>query len=835
MSINECIRFWEWSARQYWQYQRRGSWKYEWHGDTLIRYVETAPADPDFAAGLLEFLKMPESVHGFDVRGAEAANQDDLRHYEGATVYNRPAKLSAEWKPVSAWYEQQEGQADERTKLKLIRVYQALQKCKEGGAGDGPYTVENGCRYRVSFTYHWKVETLPEVPQGTSGVGYTLEQISRDDETGLWSCCVVRRERVRQDVEEYTAEVTEFEARTEEQHLGVRAGEAAGKAASAGNGVLVKRQVRKNDDCTSDVTNETVTERPVEGAAVTVERTLRAKTRTVEDRNMPSKLAEEGLKVGERVRNEKTPGGRWNRTKTVTEATPPGKIRETCRKSIFEHGHSKTEVVDGTAAPTPDAPAAADGKVTTETVRKMEDGTAEVETETREEQPVQGAVEEVRKMLRGTRRTTVNRSMAEKAAAANLKIGETVRNERTEGGRWTQTLESVDPTPVGKIHESCQKTALGHVHSRTENVAEDPGEADAEEVANGTIHRREVRRTEEGTFDVTEATDTGIAVKDVTKAGTLHRKETRTEYRNAPKIEPPAPAENVEVSAQVRTNEHGLKDGTVVKVEHEPVKKVAVGGAVSRAVELESGINQPEAPQGAPAANVEIEIEISPNEHGSMTTRKRKVTHRKAVRTARGGTALYDEVETSAINDTEAPNETAAAGKTVTCRANPNEHGSATTTKIVRTAKAKHEGKSWTTKDDKYNYTHSVDVYRNWSSVPNVPSGKYQANLSLSINEFGLIDAVVTTTERKKTDDSGDQSESISGTEKRYMYYQNKEGKMKRREVTAHFTCRREKAGNLHTIMLDGAESGLGFHSHDNGSYGIKYTNINVGAEQDVT
>lgn len=767
MSISECIRFWEWSARQYWQYQRRGSWKYEWHGDTLIRYVETAPADPDFAAGLLEFLKMPESVHGFEDGGKE---------YAGATVYNRPANLEQEWKPVSAWYEQQEGQVDERTKLKLIRVYQALQKCKEGGAGDGPYTVEKGCMYRVTFTYHWKVETLPEVPQGTSGVQWRLEQISRDDETGLWSCCLVKRERVRQDVDEYLREITEYESRTEEQHLGVRAGETAGKAASAGNGVLVKRQVRKNEDCTSDVTNETVTERPVEGAAVTVERSLRAKTTTVEDRNMPSKLAEEGLKVGERVRNEKTPGGRWNRTKTVTEATPPGKIRETCRKSIFEHGHSKTEVVDGAAAPTPDAPEAADGKVTTETVRKMEDGTAEVETETREEQPVQGAVEEVRKMLRGTRRTTVNRSMAEKAAAANLKIGETVRNERTEGGRWTQTLEKVDPTPVGKIHESCQKTALGHVHSRTENVAQDPGAVDAEEVSGGVIHRKEVRRTEEGTFDVTEATDTAVAATDVTEAGAVHRKETRTEYRNAPKITPPAPGVNVEVNAQVRTNEHDLKDGTVVKVEH-----------------------------------------------------------KKAVRTARGGTALYDEVETSAINDMEDPVEAGGAGKTVTCRTNPNEHGSAATSRIVRTAKAKHEGKSWTTSDGNFTYSHTVDVYRNWQSVPSVPSGKYQANISLSINEFGLIDAVVTTTERKKTGGSGDQSESISGTEKRYMYYQDKDGKMHRRQVTAHFTCRREAAGQLHTIMLNGAESGLGFHSHDNGSYGIKYTNIQVGEEEDVT
>ena len=66
------------------------------------------------------------------------------------------------------------------------------------------------------------------------------------------------------------------------------------------------------------------------------------------------------------------------------------------------------------------------------------------------------------------------------------------------------------------------------------------------------------------------------------------------------------------------------------------------------------------------------------------------------------------------------------------------------------------------------------------------------------------------------------------------MYYQKKDGNMYRRAVTAHFTARRETGGQLHTIMLDGAESGLGFQSHDNGSFGIKYTNIKVGKEQQL-
>jgi hypothetical protein len=88
--------------------------------------------DPDFTKGLLEWLKLPESVHGFEAEGVK---------YAGCTMYNRQAEFEAEWKPVSAWYEQQEGQIDERTKLKIIRIFQALQRNPKDGKGDGPYVV----------------------------------------------------------------------------------------------------------------------------------------------------------------------------------------------------------------------------------------------------------------------------------------------------------------------------------------------------------------------------------------------------------------------------------------------------------------------------------------------------------------------------------------------------------------------------------------------------------------------------------------------------------------------------------------------------------------------
>ena len=267
---------------------------------------------------------------------------------------------------------------------------------------------------------------------------------------------------------------------------------------------------------------------------------------------------------------------------------------------------------------------------------------------------------------------------------------------------------------------------------------------------------------------------------------------------------------------------------------HKPDVRTATGGSAARSVELEVGVNQTEVPAGETSTNVETDVDVSQNGHGTLTTRRRKVTHKPVTKTARGGTALYDEEETSTINDEEQPSESGGSGRTVTCRANPNEHGSATTTKVVRTAKAKSESVTWTTKDDNYTYTHTVSVYRNSQSVPNVPSGKYQANISLSINEFGLIDAVVTSVTRVKTSgDSADKdSYSWQGNVSRKIWYVNKKGKVCQRIVTAHLRKRREVYGKYHTP--EGGENGYGFNSKDDGSYGEIYSNITVGAETEL-
>ena len=101
--------------------------------------------------------------------------------------------------------------------------------------------------------------------------------------------------------------------------------------------------------------------------------------------------------------------------------------------------------------------------------------------------------------------------------------------------------------------------------------------------------------------------------------------------------------------------------------------------------------------------------------------------------------------------------------------------------------------------------------------------------MSLSINEFGRYDAIVSWTERRGGSGDGQQSYSKEGTETRWLTYQNKEGQLCKRQVSAHVRKRRERSGVYHTPDI--GESGYGFNSHDDGSYGVIYSNITLGSE----
>ena len=331
MTEEETRKCEEWvkAHHKHWQTYRRGNWQYRWKGKTLVRYLDNGL--------LLEYLCSPAcmdtlSLYSQDVDGA--------------------------WTPVNAWYESMPMRPP-NTGMAQVRLYHALKTDVEEG-GDGPYTVENGCMWKVDWQFFWKQTEVAALPESSSGVNYRITNLNRDDEDGTFSYVLERRERVQQDIAPYVAETDTFSERTHEEHLGVKGDTSeGGKQASCADGRKTTRTVRKNEDCTHDVINDTVEEKKVVGAVEEVRATMRGRTVTKVNRGMPSKASTTGVGVGESVRNEKTDAGRWNQTITTHDTSEVGYIRKSCTKNQFRHEHSETGVTGMPNSSFPMAPAPA--------------------------------------------------------------------------------------------------------------------------------------------------------------------------------------------------------------------------------------------------------------------------------------------------------------------------------------------------------------------------------------------------------------------------------------------------------------------------------------------
>lgn len=734
----------EWCRSHYWQLQEKRGWRYAFHESVMVRYYEEANLDTSLLEPLVEFLKGEAWRDCF-------------------TVHNKPMDATG-WKTTAVWYETRDGDVKEATKLKRTRIYHAIYK--EGAqGGDGPYLMEDGCKWKVTHEFHWKVGSLPALPESASGVQYRLQGVARDDDTGLWNCVVERRETVQQDIAEYGTAKTVFENRSEEQHLGVKQGSVAGtgKPASVGGGVMVRRQLRKNEDCTTDVVNETVEEKPVEGAVTETTRLMRG-TRTVTvNRNQPGKAE---LGTANSVRNERTEGGLWNQTIT-TFARILGWFRKSCRKTKFLHEHAKTEVMESDPG-FEHVTEAGGGVVTEKSVARNDEGGFDVETRTREEQSVPGAVVEARKFIDGVQLTTVNRGQRAAASAAGLKIGESVRNEITEGGLVDQTIVQASVEPVGRTGEACENNALVHAHSRTEGMGTQPQQAEVQHTK-GQIATRRVRMTERGAWEVTD--------------------ETRTA---------------------------------------KPERAEAQGGAEGRSVEVKSLRNQAEIAPEAPGVNEEVDVSVQRNEFGLVDGTVRKVKYKLLESRATGGNMLVDVETTVKENDEEKnPAETPQVGTIWDVSAQPNERGSCRIVKTKRTAKPKIRQTEWTdvnkTSTGIAEYACYLIVFRNMEEVPDKGNGDSIA-VSMGINEYGLLDGQIVgrtlVKEEKIEKEAGDGGMAYSGI----ITVHKKDGTTKQ----IGFSTYRNARGCISSGFLDGAHDFPEYHlkSSDSGTSGIKYYEV---------
>lgn len=654
----------EWCRSHYWQLLEKRGWKYKFHESVMVRYYEEANLDPTLLEPLLEFLKNGE-------------------WQAVCTVHNKPFDAEG-WVTKEAWYQTGDGDTKDTTKLKVTRIYHAMTKSEADGEGDGPYKIENGCAYRVSFEFFWNQTKLPVVPDSESGISYRLSGVTRNDDTGLFNCVLERRERVQQDIPEYVREVDAFKTQSREEHKGVK-GDAkkGGKPASVKKGVIVTRDVSKNEDCTHDTSNTTIESKEVVEAVTETTVGLRGGSTVTVNRNMRNKANEEGLQPGESVRNELNEDLTWNQTIRSWKREFLQWLRGVCRKTIYRHTHAVTTATgtdpgfDHVSIPTKDP-----GKVHEIDVQRTETG-FDVTNTVNEDLPVSDATVEKRMFLDGVTKTTVNRNQAAPAQDFKIGIGGSVRNEKTESGLYDQTIVEASAEDVGKTGEHCEQTHLVHTHGQTDvlgskNVPESV-EATAEAGQTASIR---MERTERGGYRI---------VKEVREANEAHAGSS--------------------------------------------------GGTVSRTVSTDSFRNTDSIPSGEPSVNEEIDVSASVNEFGKYDGTTRKTTYSPETTTSISSNPLFSETTTVVTNDTDVnPNEVAEDGEYVTISSSPTGRGSANKTITKRTAKEKETESSGGT----VSRSVSMKSFRNKKSVPNEGvSQNVEVDVSASVNEFGLQDGTV--------------------------------------------------------------------------------------------
>ena len=661
-----------------WQVLNRAQWNYKFKGKALVRYVEEAQMRESEVTLLLEYLSSDECI-------------------ETLCLYDQ--SVSADWKPIRAWLEISNKAIGS---LKAVRLFHGLRTDPSSDA-DGPYVVEDGCAYKVSLTYYWNQPTVVALPASSSGVSYRIGSLQRDDDTGLYTYSMEKRERVQQDVAEYFTQKTEFETRQEEQHLGVRAANVAstGQVASVKDGVMVRRKVSKNADCTSDVANETVTEVKAEGAVEKVSVGLDGTVQTTVNRNMPDKADTAGLDVGESVENAKTEGGLWNQTIVKFVRNAILRIANGCRRTIFEHSHT-TATVQGEDPGFTDAAEAAGGVITEKSVRRTSTGAYQIEEHTTTETPVADAVIETRRTVSGTTVTKLDRNQPSASSTANLKVGESVRVEKTPGGLYNNQKTTATATNA-TIQRGCEKSG-----------------------------------------DVTH---------------------TDVEVRNEAAAKPGCTTAGANLVSRTvsRLNENGTYNNETQTTTYAPKLATATGGTTVVSETVETGINQTAVPPATPGANRRVDVSVSLNDHGSMTTQRRTAVYRPVTATAQ--TKFRTETSTTkvTVNDTSL---NPTGGKFYESSVSPNDHGSATTHVTEYTPyPIDSEWIQWDsetkTASGTYKYHNGIRIFKNLDYLPKPDSGT-NCSLNIHINRYGKYDGSISYSELYSWD-TGSSSSTYGG------------------------------------------------------------------------
>lgn len=554
----------------------------------------------------------------------------------------------------------------------------------------------------------------------------------------------------------------------------------------AGGGKTYQVQSRATEEGTWDVTRTETTEIAQTGAQKTKQKTLRGVTETTVDRNVDNDDVTV-TNIGDRVSVEMTPGGKYNRTVTKISKESVGDIGSNCETTVFEHRHVESENV--ASRPEKEASSAGGGKTYQVQSRATEEGTWDVIRTTVTEQPVATAQHMMRKTLRGITETIVSRNVGNSEVSVS-EIGDEVRVEQTPGGLWNRTVTHASHEAVGVIGKSCSSTPIVHTDTILSNVSDgrqpEPQHQSPEVNVEKTV---ETRRTEEGTWDVTQRTT--VHQPDVItglKAGSEAAEVEIEIGKNV--VEKPTSGTgtvNVETSISASKNDHGSYDYQKRTINYKPDRVNLLSGNAATSVDLEIGKNQPSVSGGRGGVNQDIQLSAQKNDHGSYDYQKRTIVYTKASTVSQSSWATEKIRTTRSVNDTNL-NPSASVG---TASASPNDHGSATTE--VSEYKPIPMDSDWikwdsTTKlENGYaKFKHAVRIFVNQIIPPTPPSGS-NCNLDIHINKFGLYDGKISYSdlvEWNKSGDGGVAGGIQSGHVSIYQYKHDALGKSWRRLIT---------------------------------------------------